>query len=122
MVDYPRNTAILKGRWTYKVKRDEEGKVSQYKARWVVKGYEQRFGIDYDQTFAGVAKNSTWKVVFSLAAQLDLEIKQMDIVTAFLRGNIDEVIHVEFPHGYEVEDQVCWLNWALYGLKQSPRL
>ena len=122
VVAHPRNTAILKGRWTYKIKRDEKGNVSRYKARWVVKGYEQRFGIDYDQTFAGVAKNSAWKVVLSLAAQLDLEIEQMDVITAFLQGDIDEVIHVEFPHGYEVEGQVCRLNRALYGLKQSPRL
>ena len=104
------------------MKRDESGNVSRYKARWVVKGYEQRFGIDYDQTFAGVAKNSAWTVALALAAHLDLEIEQMDVVTAFLRGDIDEIIYVELPHGYEEDGQACKLNRALYGLKQSSRL
>ena len=104
------------------MKRDESGNISRYKTRWVVKAYEQRFGIDYDQTFAGVAKNSAWKVALALAAHLNLEVEQMDVVTAFLQGDIHEIIYVELPHGYEEDGQACKLNRALYGLKQSPRL
>ncbi len=117
----PKETTVLQGKWIYKVKRDKDGNVARHKARWVVKGYEQCFGIDYDQTFAGVAKNSAWKVALSLAAHLDLEVEQMDVITAFLQGDIDEVVHVELPHSYE-DGKVCRLHRALYGLKQSPRL
>lgn len=67
-VPCPKNRNVLRGKWTYKVKRDESGNVSRYKARWVVKGHEQRFGIDYDQTFAGVAKNFAWKVALALTS------------------------------------------------------
>lgn len=115
----------LGGKWVYKVKRDVEGKVARFKARWVVKGYLQQFGVDFDQTFAAVVKPMAFRVLFAIAAFLNLDIDQMDVKTAFLYGLIDQLIYVEIPKGIESEENrgmVCKLLKAFYGLKQSPRL
>ena len=81
----------------------------KYKARWVVKGFEQRFGIDYNQTYAAVIKPMSYKVLFALAAFYDLHIEQMDIITAFLHGELGEVIYMVQPLGFEDDDwaKVC---------------
>lgn len=115
----------LGGKWVYKVKRDVDGNIARFKARWVVKGYLQQFGIDFDQTFAAVVKPMAFRVLFAIAAFYDLQIDQMDVKTAFLYGLIDQLIYVEIPKGMETEankNMVCKLLKALYGLKQSPRL
>ena len=123
LVDPPLNRSILKGKWVFKYKRGPLGEVIRHKARWVVKGYGQQQGIDYDETFASVVKPMSYKALFAIAAALDLEIEQMDIKTAFLYGNVQEDIFVEQPHGLgDDSGQVCKLNKALYGLKQSPRI
>ena len=120
----PPGAIILRGKWVYSFKRGADGKVTRYKARWVVRGFEQREGIDYNETFASVVKPMSWKVLLALAAANDWEMIQMDVKTAFLYGLIDEEVYVEQPHGWEKvgEDLCCKLNRALYGLKQSPRL
>ena len=123
----PANAHILDGKWVYKIKRDEKGEITQYKARWVVKGYEQVYGTDYDQTYAGVAKTATLKAIFAIAAAGDMEIWQMDAVAAFLNGDITQRVYVRFPYGFEQFTTtllilVCLLNKGLYGLKQSGRL
>ena len=134
--DVPPGTKVIPGKWVYRLKRDANGKIIRWKARWVAKGYEQRHGIDYDQTFAGVTKSMTWKAIIAMAATHDWEIEQMDVVTAFLHGEIDEDTYVEPPpvppesiqEIYDCKDAkefptvVCKLLKALYGLKQSPRL
>ena len=115
----------LGGKWVYKVKRDVEGKVSRFKARWVIKGYLQQFGVDFDQTYASVVKPMAFRTLFALAAFFDLDIDQMDVKTAFLYGLIDQLIYMEIPKGTETEatkNMVCKLLKAIYGLKQSPRL
>jgi len=123
LVDPPVNRNVLKGRWVFKYKRGPSGEVIRHKARWVVKGYEQQHGIDYDETFASVVKPMSYKALFAIAAALDLEIEQMDVKTAFLYGCVQEDIFVEQPHGLnDNSGRVCKLNKALYGLKQSPRV
>lgn len=115
----------LGGKWVYKVKRDVDGKIARFKARWVVKGYLQQYGVDFDQTYAAVVKPMAFRVLFAIAAYFDLDIDQMDVKTAFLYGLIDQLIYVELPKGTETEatkNMVCKLLNALYGLKQSPRL
>lgn len=98
--------------------------IARFKARWVVKGYLQQFGVDFDQTFAAVVKPMAFRVLFAIAAFYDLDIDQMDVKTAFLYRDIDQLLYVELPKGYykDQEHMVCRLNKALYGLKQSPRL
>jgi hypothetical protein len=123
LVTGPENRKVLCGKWVYKLKRGPEGEILRYKARWVVRGFEQEEGIDYGETFASVVKPMSYKALFAIAAALDLDIEQIDVKTAFLYGDIDEEIYVEQPH--ELADgtnRVCRLNKALYGLKQlDPR-
>lgn len=116
---------VLRGKWVFKIKRGPDGRVQKYKARWVVRGFEQQEGSDYNETFAAVVKPMSYKALFAIAAALDYEIEQMDVKTAFLYGDVEEEIYVEQPTGYEEGDateDVCVLDKALYGLKQSPRI
>lgn len=110
-------------KWVYKEKRDTNGNIERHKARLVVKGFHQREGIDYDQVFAPVSKYSTLRTVLAIAADLDLEIHQLDIKTAFLNGKLDEDVFIQQPPGYNNNNPslACKLNKALYGLKQASR-
>lgn len=123
-MDLPSNAYALGGRWVYKIKRGPQGEVARYKARWVVRGFEQREGIDFNETFASVVKPMSYKAIFALAAALDWKLEQMDVKTAFLYGNVEETIYVTQPTGFETggKHKVCKLKKALYGLKQSPRV
>ncbi|OBS16014.1 hypothetical protein FPOA_27826 [Fusarium poae] len=122
-------------KWVFKVKKKEDGNLDKFKARLVVRGFEQQFGFDYNQTFASVAKSATWRILLTVAACLDWEIEQMDVSTAFLEGDLDEEVFIEMPEGLvEYFDQhpedrppgfstekICKLIKSLYGLKQAPR-
>ncbi len=114
----------LKGKWIYRIKRGVDDQITRFKARWVVKGYLQQVGIDFDQTFAAVVKPMVFQALFAIAAFHNLDIEQMDDKTAFLHGIIDQLLYVEISRGYKQQwkNQVCQLKKALYGLKQSPRL
>ena len=90
----------------------------------VVKGFSQRKGIDFGEIFAPVVKMQSIRVVLGLAASLNLEIKQMDVKTVFLHGDLEEEIYMEQPEGFQEkikEGYVCRIVKSLYGLKQAPR-
>ncbi len=107
----------------FKIKYGLDGRILKYKARWVVHGYKQQHGIDYNETWSGVVKPATFRMMFGIAAIRDLHIEQMNVVTAFLYGFLDELVYVEQSHGFVINpDLVCKLNKALYGLKQAPRV
>ena len=96
----------------------------KYKVRLVVKGFQQKEGIDFDEFFSLVVKMMSIRVVLGLVASLDLELEQMDVKTTFLHGDLDEEIYMEQPDGFKVpkkEYLVCKLKKSLYGLKQAPR-
>ena len=120
--DMEPNHTALSGKWVYKLKQDVNGNITRYKSRWVVKGYLQQYGVDFEQTYASVVKPMAFRLLFAIAAHHDLDIEQLDVVTAFLYGVIDQLIYVQMPKGYEKAGMICKLNKALYGLKQSPRL
>jgi Zn ribbon nucleic-acid-binding protein len=123
LAERPKDRKVLRGKWVYKLKRGPDGEVLRHKARWVVRGFEQEEGLDYDETFASVVKPMSYKTLFAFAAALDLEIEQMDVQTAFLYGHMDGEVYVEQPTEMgDGTDRVCLLNKALYGLKQSPRI
>ncbi|RVW73200.1 Retrovirus-related Pol polyprotein from transposon RE1 [Vitis vinifera] len=101
-----------------------DGNVDRYKARLVAKGFTQSYGIDYQETFAPVAKLNTVRVLLSLAANLDWSLHQLDVNNAFLNGDLEEEVYMDIPAGLETTsnfNKVCRLRKSLYGLKQSPR-
>lgn len=107
----------------FKLKRGENGQVLRYKARFVVRGFEQREGIDFNETFASVVKPMSYKMIFAIAVALDLELEQMDVKTAFLYGLINEEIYVQQFEGFDGgSGRGCKLMRALYRLKQAPRV
>lgn len=120
--DIPAGQKALDGKWVFKLKREVDGKVIRFKARYVVKEYLQQYGINFDQTFAAVVKPMAFRALFAIAAYFDLDVKQMDVMTAFLNGIIKELIFIKLPQGYKKPGIVCKLQKGLYGLKKSPRL
>jgi hypothetical protein len=117
----PSNRESLTGKWVFKIKRGAAGEILRYKARWVVRGFEQQYGLDFHETFASVVKPMSYKAIFAIAAAYDWEIEQMDVKTAFLYGDIEEDIWIELPTGCGVTG-TAKLKKALYGLKQAPRV
>lgn len=113
----PRNHRILRGKWVYKLKRD-----GSYKARWVVKGFEQVKGLDYQQVFAAVVRADTFRTLLAVATLLDWDISNVDIDSAFLYGDIDTEVYIELPEGFESSNKCGKLLKSLYGLKQAPRI
>lgn len=118
----PAGRKAIKAKWVYKTKTDEAGNIIRYKARLVAKGCSQRFGIDYTETFSPVVRYNSIRFLMALAVQNDLRIHQMDAITAFLQGDLDEEIFMEQPEHYEDgTGRVCRLNRSIYGLKQAGR-
>ena len=93
----------------------------RYKARLVAKGYSQVVGVDFNETFAHVAKFSTIRCILALGVMMDLEMHQMDKKMAFLNGDLEKDIYMDQPQGFVQGDMVCKLKKSLYGLKPSPR-
>jgi len=120
----PPNRKALRTKWIYTVKYDTEGRVKKYKARLVARGYEQIFGVDFDETFSPVTRLTSLRLLFALSAQLGLVAHQMDVKTAFLNAALEEETYIEVPEGVDpgVECNCFRLKRALYGLKQSPRM
>jgi len=89
----------------------------------VIKGFRQRYEVDYFETYAAVAKPMSYKIIIALAAYYGLVVHQMDVKSAFLNGELDEEIYMESPDGFkEGEDLIYRLLKSLYRLKQSPRI
>jgi hypothetical protein len=124
VVPRPEGKSVVTSKWLYKLKHAADGSIEKYKARFVARGFSQVEGVDYDETFAPVARYTSIRAVISIAAEMGWKIHQMDVKTAFLNGLIEEEVYIEQPLGFEVhgrESHVCRLKKALYGLKQAPR-
>ncbi|BBN67359.1 transposable element gene [Prunus dulcis] len=101
-----------------------DGSIQKNKARLVAKGYAQKPGIDYNETFAPVARLDTIRTIVALAAKNNWKLYQLDVKSAFSNGVLEEEVYIEQPDGFLVkgkEDKVYKLHKALYGLKQAPR-
>jgi hypothetical protein len=115
---------VVSSKWIFKIKHVVDGSIEKYKARFVTRGFSQKEGIDYEETFAPGARYTSIKTIIALPAKMKWKLHQMDVKTTFLNGVIEEEVYIEQPQGFEVEDRktnVCKLKKALYGLKQAPR-
>jgi len=124
LVDRPPNKNVIGVKWIFRTKLNADNTINKYKARLVVKGYAQIYGVDYSDTFALVARMDTIRFLFAVAAHRNWKVFQLDVKSAFLNGILQEEIYVEQPTGFVTqgkEDKVCLLKKALYGLKQAPR-
>ena len=121
IVRKPIRKTIIDTKWVFKMKRNEKGEPSVFKARLVARGFQQKEIFDFSETYAPVAKLTTLRVLLSLANQYDYKVHQMDVKSAFLNGEVGEEIFVYPPEGMELpENQVLKLVKSLYGLKKSP--
>ena len=124
LVKRPKDYSIIGTKWVFRNKLDEHGNVIRNKARLVAKGYNQEEGIDFDETFAPVARLEAIRLLLAYACFIKFKLFQMDVKCAFLNGYISEEVYVEQPPGFEnhaFPNHVFRLNKALYGLKQAPR-
>ncbi|GJT26670.1 retrovirus-related pol polyprotein from transposon TNT 1-94 [Tanacetum coccineum] len=123
LVPQPNCVMIIALKWIYKVKLDEYGDVLKNKAQLVAKGYQQEEGIDFEESFAPVARIEAIRIFISNAASKNMTIYQMDDKTSFLNGKLKEEVYVCQPEGFVDPDHPTYvyrLKKALYGLKQSP--
>ncbi|GKD34742.1 retrovirus-related pol polyprotein from transposon TNT 1-94 [Tanacetum coccineum] len=115
---------VITLKWIYKVKLDELGGILKNKARLVARGYRQEEGIDFEESFAPVARLEAIRIFLAFAAHMNMVVYQMDVKTAFLNGNLREEVYVSQSDGFVDKDNpnhVYKLKKALYGLKQAPR-
>ncbi|KAH9650254.1 hypothetical protein KPL70_026300 [Citrus sinensis] len=124
LVPKPEHQSIIGTKWVFRNKMDESGVVVRNKARLVAQGYNQEEGIDFDETFAPVARLESIRMLLAYACHKDFILFQMDVKSAFLNGYIMEEVYVKQSPGFENEkfpNHVYKLLKALYGLKQAPR-
>jgi hypothetical protein len=124
LVPRPKGLNVIGTKWVYKNKSDENGTITRNKARLVAQGYTQVEGLDFDETFAPVARLESIRLLLGVACVLKFKLFQMDVKSAFLNGYLNEEVYVEQPKGFvnpDLPDHVYKLKKALYGLKQAPR-
>lgn len=124
LMELPSGRKTVGCKWVFRTKHGSDGRVERFKARLVARGFTQQYGIDYEETFSPVVRFTSVRALLAHGLQHGMTIHQMDVVTAFLNGNLDEDIFMQQPDGYVQTGQehlVCKLNKSLYGLKQSPR-
>lgn len=105
VVPRPQERSVVESRWIYKIKHVANDSIEKFKARFVARGYAQKEGIDYEETFAPAAKYTSIRAVISLAVQMGWEIHQMNVKMAFLNGVIEKEVYIEQLEGFETHDQ-----------------
>lgn len=126
----PRSRRLLTAKWVFKTKRNPDQSVEKHKARWTARGFTQRHGTDYSETFAPTPRAATGRILLALAIQFDWIRTQIDVETAFLNPELDTTLYIEPPEGYELlglpkyskKEWCILLGKGLYGLKQSAHL
>lgn len=122
LVELPAGKKLIDSKWVFKMKKNSEGVVERYKARLVARGFTQRPGFDFAETYSPVLKMSTLRILLALANHENWSVHQMDVRSAFLNGGLQEEIFMRQPAGFEKgKHLVCKLNKAIYGLKQASR-
>ena len=124
LVEIPEGTKKVSCKWVYKTKYTSKGKIERFKARLMAKGFTQREGINYTETFSHVSKKDSFRIVMALVAHFDLKLHQMDVKTAFLNGDLHESVYMAQPEGFVMEgkEQLGFkLKKSIYGLKQASK-
>jgi hypothetical protein len=129
LVPRPQNGNVVGSRWVFTRKKDENGKVVRYKARFVAQGFFQKYGVDYTDPFSPVAQMTTIRVTLAIAADQDWVLENMDVHNRFptTYAEMEEEIYVKQPEGFRIQGKggaelVCnKLEKSLYGTKQAPR-
>nr|GEX96884.1 Gag-Pol polyprotein [Tanacetum cinerariifolium] len=124
LVDRPLCKNVINMKWLWKNKRDEENTVIRNKSRLVAKGYAQKEGVDFEESFAPVARLEAVRLFIAYAAHKSFTVYQMDVKTTFLYGPLKEEVYMNQPDSFVDPyhpDKVYRLKKALYGLKQAPR-
>ncbi|GKC77514.1 retrovirus-related pol polyprotein from transposon TNT 1-94 [Tanacetum coccineum] len=125
LVPLPYGKISIGSKCVFKNKKDEHGTTTKNKARLVTQGYSQEEGIDYDETFAPVARMEAIRIFLAFSTYMNFKVYQMDVKSAFLNGKLKEEVYVKQPPDFEsseFHDYVCKLDKALYGLKQAPSI
>ncbi|XP_071904268.1 uncharacterized protein [Coffea arabica] len=124
LVLLPEGAKPIGCKWIFKIERNLKDNVERYKTHLVVKEFTQKEGIDYKETFSPISSKDSFRIIMALVAHFDLELHQMDVKTAFLNGNIDEIIYMVQPENFvsgDPKNMVCKLKKSIYGLKQASR-
>uniref|UniRef100_A0A2N9I1Q4 Uncharacterized protein n=1 Tax=Fagus sylvatica TaxID=28930 RepID=A0A2N9I1Q4_FAGSY len=124
LVDLPPGSNTIGCKWVFRRKYRTDGTIQTFKVRLMAKGFRQREGIDYFDTYAPVARITSIRVLIALASIYKLVVHQMDVKTAFLNGDLDEEVYMDQPEGFVLprsEKKICKLVKSLYGLKQAPK-
>ena len=114
---------VLHNKWVYRIKNEHDDS-KRYKAKLVVKGFQQKEGIDFTKIFSPVVKMSTIRLELGMMATENLHLEQLDVKTTFLHGDLEKDLYMIQPKGFIVQGQenlVCKLRKSLYGLKQASR-
>ena len=120
IVTKPKNTSVVSSKWIYKIKHAVDGSIEKYKARFLARGFYQKEGIDYEETFSPVARYTSMRTIMAVASMMQWNLHQMDVKTTFLNGLIEEEVYIEQTQGSGVENKgthICNLKKDLYGLK-----
>ena len=123
IVDLPPGKKPVGCRWIFCIKFNSDGSFAPNKARLVAKGYSQTYGVDYEETFAPVAKLNTVRVLLSLAVNLDWPLFQLDVKNVFLNGDLTEEVYMTLPPSFDSDSsrgKIYRLRKSIYGFKQSP--
>ena len=125
LVDLPPGSKVIGSKWVYTIQTDDKNNIRKFKARLVAQGFNQRFGIDYNDVFSPVINFSLIRFFFILFVSVLLwEHRQLDVKSAYLYGKLQEKNYMKQPKGFEIpgkEDKVCLLLRAIYGLHESGK-
>jgi hypothetical protein len=126
LTQLPPGRKAIPCRWVLTIKYNDKGEIDRYKARLVLQGFRQVYGVDYNETFAPTGKLTTLRILLALAAENGWYDASFDVDTAFLHADLKEEIYMKQPPGFEekdpiLRDHVCKLFKSIYGLKQAPR-
>lgn len=111
LVEKPRDHKLIDNKWVFKVKRHPDGKVERFKARLVACGFTQEYGIDYEETFSPVVRFTSIRTLLAIAAQNRFKVKQFDVATAFLYGELKGDVFMKQPIGFDDNSgRVCRLQ------------